>query len=164
MTFKFIDNEVIDPRTRRLIRSHVAKGRNLGKTHSRRRARAQVQSHSQYRSQTTSRSTSVLQNVGGSTKGVPALGLSLSFGRLLSTSTLNAPPSTGLSPFTFPLGLTSQSRRSLEKCSNCHVILLRPLPLIPCSGILLHGITITDKEHSSVHDISTGGVSGLDRL
>lgn len=41
MPFQFINNKYIDRSTRRLIRSHAAKGKNLGKTLPKRRTRVQ---------------------------------------------------------------------------------------------------------------------------
>lgn len=59
MSFQFVDNAFIDRGTRKLIRSHAAKGKNLGKGRPRRKPRATaVQLHTSARIATTRESES----------------------------------------------------------------------------------------------------------
>jgi hypothetical protein len=94
MPFQFINNECIDRSTRRLIRSHAAKGKNLGKTLPKRRTRVR---------NATPIDAANDRFISASCGGFP---------------TTYLPADVKLSIVSFPIKLTSQSRRSLEKCMN----------------------------------------------
>lgn len=118
MSFKFVDNECIDRKTRRLIRSHVAKGKNLGKTLHRQRSRTKVPGQAGG----TLATTTTTDRVNASAEEALMLDIPTlpAPERMLSRSMATPSINAKLSPAAFPLGLTSQSRRSLEKCQCCH--------------------------------------------
>jgi hypothetical protein len=70
MSFQFIKNGKVDEATRKLIRSHVMKGKNVGRTHQRRDQRQQgrglVLNHSVSTTATSSGVTSIPRTPGHS--------------------------------------------------------------------------------------------------